>query len=311
MSFERQDAPGNKSDTLKLVICTADIDGVPKADAEIRWFEGYKGKEVDKGLFTITRVIPQLFPPQVTVIATAVPFKISDPTGIKERRSNSWENVSLGSIFRELVTPHGFSPRVDPELEGIEIDHISQTDETDTAFLRRLARKYDAVSKPVDGLYVLARRGKVKTITGQNIPVKTISVPNINTPSEIGFVNAATDNPSKTRFKGVIARWKNVNNGAEEEVRKGSKPFKKLSDVFASQSEANSAAESSLRENDRKGRTLRIDMEGDPFVVAEGLIQLDSTWPEHSQGSYSCDKVISRWSYSSTYRLHVTATIPL
>jgi len=311
MSFERQDAPGNKSDTLKIVVSTAELNGIPKEDAEIRWYEGYLGDEVDKGLFTITRIIPQLFPAQVTIIATAAPFKADDQTGIKERRSNSWENISLGDLFREVVKSHGFSPRVDPTLDSINIEHINQTDETDPAFLRRVAKKYDAVAKPVDGLYVLARRGKVKTITGQDAPVKEVSVPQRNIPTETGFVNASTDNPSRTRFKGVIARWQNLNSGVEEEVTKGSKPFKKLPNVYSSKAEAEAEAEAALRENDRKGRTLRIDLEGDPHVVAEGLIQLDATWPEHSQGTYSCDQVTARWSAQAPYRISVKATIPV
>ena len=68
------------------IVSTAKIDGIPKEDAEIRWYEGYLDDEVDKGLFTITRIIPQLFPAQVTIIATAAPFKADDKTGIKERR---------------------------------------------------------------------------------------------------------------------------------------------------------------------------------------------------------------------------------
>jgi phage protein D len=312
MSFERTDAPGNKSDTLKIVVCTAGLDGIPREDAVIRWYEGFLGNEVDKGLFTITRIIPQLFPAQVTIIATTAPFKADDKTGIKERRSDSWENISLGDLFRLTVNRHGFSPRVDPTLDSINIEHINQTDETDTAFLRRLAKKYDAVAKPVDdGLYVLARRGKVKTITGHNAPVKVISIPTRNVPNGSDFVNASTDNSSRTSFKGVIARWQNINSGVEEEISKGIKPFKKLPDVYSSKAEAEAEAEAALRENDRKGQTLRIDLEGDPHLVSEGLIQLDSTWPSHSEGVYSCDQVVARWSVQSCYRCSVKATIPV
>ena len=48
-SFSRNDSSGVKSDSLTLVVNTGDQDGVPKKDAELRWFEGFKGEEVDKG----------------------------------------------------------------------------------------------------------------------------------------------------------------------------------------------------------------------------------------------------------------------
>jgi len=310
-SFSRNDSSGVKSDSLTLVVNTGDQDGMPKKDGELRWYEGFKGKEVDKGIFIITGITPQIFPPQVTIRATAAPFKLDDPTGIKQRRSESYSDMTLGDIFRKVTLRHGFSPRVEPSLDSVAVDFIEQTDETDPSFLRRLAKKHDAVAKPVDKYYVLARRGNVRTITGKDIPVITLSLPTINKPSSRGFINASIDESSRSRFSGVVARWQDVADGSEQSVTKGEKPFKTLPDVFASEAEATSEAEASLRENDRKGKVLRLDMEGDPYVVAEGLLKLDDTWPLHMQGQYSIDDVSARASASSAYRLMVTASVPL
>lgn len=310
MNFERVDASGLKSDSLRLTVSVANNSGIPREGAEITWFEGYEDKVINKGNFKITRIVPQLFPPQITIVATAAPFVVDDKTEFKSRKSRSWENITLGDLFKEIVIPHGFSPRVDQELASKMFSHVEQTDETDSSFLTRLARKYDAVAKPVDNLYVLARRGKVKTITGQDLPEVAIYRPYNNQPTNPGFSNAMVDKPSKQRFKGVRANWLNQQSGEEVEVKTGSSPFKRLPSTYSSESEANAAVEAELRKIDRTGRILRVDIPGDPLIVAEGIMTLGDSWPNDMAGRYSVDKVTARGD-SSAYRLSVEASIPL
>lgn len=310
-SFNRNDSSGVKSDALTLVVNTGDQDGVPKKDAELRWFEGYLGSEVDKGVFIITRITPQLFPPQITIVASAAKFKLDDKTGFRERRSRSFDAMTLGDIFRTVIDAHGFSPRVEPSLDKVSISFIEQTDETDASFLRRLAKKYDAIAKPVDKYYVLARRGNLKTISGQHLPVTTISVPSVNAPGSVGFSNASLDESSRSRFKGVKAKHLDVATGEEKTVERGSKPFKKLVDVFANEAEAIAEVESALRENDRKGKVLRLDIEGDPAIVAEGVLLLDESWPLHLRGKFSIDDVKASAGAERPYRLSVSASVPI
>lgn len=190
-SWERIDAAGTQSDQLTLHIDTTGQIGLPKEGAVLTWLEGYGDNLIDKGQFKITRIVPKLFPPSVTIVATAAPFQVEDKTGFKERRTRIFENVSLADLFRQVVTPHGFSPRVAKEFESVVLDHM---DQTDSAFLTRIARERDAIAKPVNELYVLAKRGQVKTITGQAIPPVVVGVPSQNTPNELGqFINCQLD----------------------------------------------------------------------------------------------------------------------
>lgn len=311
MNFERVDASGIKSDSLRLTVSVANDSGTPKEGAEITWFEGYEGNVLNKGKFKITRVVPQLFPPQITIVATAAPFVIDDKTEFKTKRSRSWENISFGDLFREVILPHGFSPRVDPELESKQFEHIEQTDETDTAFLTRTARKHDAVAKPVDSMYVLARKGKVKTITGQTLPEVAIYRPYNNEPTAPGFSNAMVDKSSKQRFKGVKAKWLNQATGAEDEIKSGSSPFKRLPSTYSSEAEAKADVEAERRKIDRTGRKLQVDIPGDPAIVAEGIVVLGDSWPNDMAGRFSVDKVTARGGATTSYRLSVEATVPL
>ncbi|HBC3457079.1 TPA: phage late control D family protein [Vibrio parahaemolyticus] len=311
MSFERIDASGIKSDSLRLTVSVANDSGTPKEGAELTWFEGYDGNVINKGTFKITRVVPQLFPPQITIVATAAPFVIDDKTEFKARRSRSWDGITFGDLFREVVLTHGFSPRVDPELESKSFEHVEQTDETDSAFLTRIARKHDAVAKPVDSLYVLARRGKVKTITGQDLPEVTVYRPYNNEPTNPGFSNALVDKPSKHRFNGVRAKWLNQDTGEEQEVKLGDSPFKRLSSTYSSEADAQLDVEAEMRKINRTGRVLRMDIPGDPLIVAEGIVVLGDSWPNDMAGRFSVDKVTARGGGNSVYRLSVDATVPL
>lgn len=196
-SWERIDAAGTQSDQLTLHIDTTGQTGLPKEGAVLTWQEGYGDNLIDKGQFKITRIVPKLFPPRVTIVATAAPFQVEDKTGFKERCTRTFENVSLADLFRQVVTPHGFSPRVAKEFESVLLEHMDQIDETDSAFLTRIARERDAIAKPVNDLYVLAKRGQVKTITGQAIPPVVVGVPSQNKPSEGQFINCQLDRPSR------------------------------------------------------------------------------------------------------------------
>ncbi|MBO1894245.1 hypothetical protein HNW13_000295 [Shewanella sp. BF02_Schw] len=311
ISWERVDASGIQSDQITLTVDTAGQTGLPKEGAALGWSEGYDGKLVDKGEFKITRISPRLFPPTVTIVATAAPFQIEDKTRFKERRTRSFEKITLADLFRQVVSAHGFSPRVAPEYEGITLDHVDQVDETDSAFLTRLAKERDAVAKPVNDLYVLAKRGQVKTITGQTIPPVVVGVPGNNDPTDTGrFINCQVDKPSRTNVSGVKAKWTDSGTGQEHEVLDGEEPFKKLRQAYESADTAQQACRAELTKVSRQGVSVRLDLPGDPYLVAEGLLTLNDSFPTEMAGDWSIDKVTARGDSNGGYRCSVVATQP-
>ena len=311
VSWERVDAAGVQSDQVTLTVDTAGQTGLPKEGATIGWSEGYDGDLVDKGEFKITRIIPRLFPPTVTIVATSAPFQIEDKTRFKERRTRSFENISLADLFRQVVSAHGYSPRVAAEFEGITLTHVDQVDETDSAFLTRLAKERDAVAKPVNDLYVLAKRGQVKTITGQTIPPVSVGVPGKNDPSDLGqFINCQLDKPSRTNVSGVKAKWTDNTNGQEHEVQDGQAPFKKIRQPYESEAVALQACRDELRKVSRQGSSVRLDLPGDPYLVAEGMRTLNDSFPSEMAGGWSIDKVTARGDSKGGYRCAVVATQP-
>ena len=313
ISWERIDAAGRQSDQLTLKIDTQGMPGRPREGESIGVSEGYAESPAltDKGMFKITRVTPRIFPDSVTIVATAAPFQVKDETQFKLRRSRSFSKMKLGDIFRQVVKAHGFSPRVAPDLDALLVEHIDQTDETDMGFLTRLAKRYDAVTKPVDQLYIMARRGQLKSISGQTLEPVKFSLPRNNVPTSTSFINAEVDFPSRTTFKGVVAKYWDADAGKEVEVTLGDAPFKKLADQFESEIHARESADSELRKVVRTGVTLKMEVPGDPRLVAEGLIELDSSFPDYMRGRWSLDKVTAKGDRGNGYRCWLEATEPL
>jgi uncharacterized protein len=311
IDWEHVDAAGIESDTLKLTVDIEGLEGLPSVDGKIGLRVGYlESGLVDKGEFVITRRTPNLFPMRLLIVATAAPFKVKDETGFKARRSASYGPTTLGALFREIASKHGFSPRVAPELAMIKVEHIDQSNETDMGFLTRIVRDHDAVTKQVNNLWVLARRGQVKSLSGQILADVPLSVTTNNRPDDRAFIMASIDDDSRVKFRGCKTTWWDGAAGKECIVETGSEPFKKVRQRYQGEAEAKAAGEGESRRMEREAVKLRVDCPGNPALAAEGLIVLDGTWPSFMQGRWSVDKVTASGSRQQSYRCTIEASYP-
>lgn len=307
-SWELVDSSGWVSDQLTLVLA-GDLSGAPSVDSELRFFVGYRGSPVvDKGRFIITKVTQSLLPKSVTIVATAAAFKVADASAFRLRRSVSYENISLGDLFRQLVSRHGYKARVAPDLNTIMLNHVDQSNETDMSFLTRMAKQFDAVAKPVDGIYVLARRGQVKNFSGQSLSPVAIS---LSAQGQSSLINVRSDVSGRTKFKGVVVSWFDAIVGEQKQVKIGSSPFKQVRKQYDSAEIAKTVAEAGLRKLVRTGVSLSLELPGNPLLSAEGLIELDGSVPAHMRGVWSVDKVVSQGSRSGAYLCTVSVTSPI
>lgn len=312
VDWEYVDAAGVESDTLKLTVNIEGLDGLPSVDGKIGFSRGYKETGlVSAGEFVVTRTSPQIFPALLLIVATAAPFKVGDETEFKARKSASFGPTTLGAMFRQLTSKHGFSPRISPELDAIAIDHVDQSNETDMGFLTRIARQHDAVTKPVNELYVMARRGQLKSLSGKSLPVMSIELTNDNRPGSEAFISASLDEDSRVKFKGCKTTWWDGASGKECIVETGEKPFKKVRQRYQNEAEAKAAGEGEARKIKRSASKVRIECPGNPGYAAEGLINLGASWPSFMQGQWSIDKVTESGSRQQSYRASIEASVPL
>ncbi|MEB0045756.1 MULTISPECIES: contractile injection system protein, VgrG/Pvc8 family [unclassified Pseudomonas] len=309
ISWQHIDAAGIESDQLTLTISLEGLEGLPSLGGKIGLRVGYlESGLVDKGEFVITRRTPTLFPLRLTLVAMAAPFSAADQTGFKQRRSVSHGPTTLGALFRELTSRHGFSPRVAPELALKKISHIDQSNETDMGFLTRLAYLHDAVAKPINELYVLARRGQAKSLSGKVLPTIRLSVTTNNRPGDHAFISATLEDTARAKYQGCKTRWWDAAAGKVRIEESGIAPFKTLRQRYQSADDALAAGEGEVRRMMREALKVKIECPGHPGLSAEGLVLLDPTWPDFMRGRWSIDKVTANGDRAQSYRCMVEAT---
>lgn len=309
ISWEHIDAAGIESDQLTLTVDLEGLDGLPSLGGRIGLKVGYlESGMVDKGQFKVTRLTPTLFPFRLTLVATAAPFSKDDETGFKQRRTASHGPTTLGTLFRELVLRHGFSPRVAPDVSLIRIEHIDQTNETDMGFLTRLAMKYNVVAKPYDQIYVLARSGQTKSLSGQTLADVTLSVTHNNRPGDHAFISATLEESAREQAKGCKTCFVDAATGVLRWVETGLAPFKTIRQKQPNEADAIAVGEGEVRKMLRQKYKVKITCPGDPRLAAEGLVLLDDTWPDFMRGRWSIDKVNASGSRENSYRCLIDAS---
>lgn len=311
--FERIDvSSGKETDRLILTVDVTGLTGLPQEGAVLTWYEGYRESRVVKiGAYRITTITPQLYPRVITITATSAPFEKEDPTGFRARRTASWDNITLGALFLEIAQRHKLSPRIDERLGKVFYQHVDQTDETDPAFINRLAEELDAMAKPVDGCYVLCYRGESASITGKALPLIKLRCPPDNRPGDPQFIQISVDSPGKKKTSGVQVKYTEEGTGRVVTLSKGVAPFKVMPGTYVNREHAEAALGGQSRKSKRESEKFRMDIPGDPRVAAEGLIELDDSFPAGLRGRVSVDRVEARCSVSEGYRMSITASKPL
>ncbi|MGS0544399.1 MULTISPECIES: phage-like tail protein [Pseudomonas] len=309
ISWEHIDAAGFESDQLTLTIDLEGLEGLPDLGGKIGLEVGYlESGLVDKGQFKVTRLTPTLFPFRLTLVATAAPFSKEDETGFKQRRTASHGPTTLGALFRKLVSSHGFSPRVAPEVAMIRIEHVDQSNETDMSFLTRLAKKYNAVTKPYNDVYVLARPGQTKSLSGQVLADVTLSVTSNNRPGDHAFVSATLEESAREQTKGCKTCFWDGAAGVLRWVETGLAPFKTLRQKQPTEADAIAVGEGEVRKMLRQKYKVKITCPGNPLLAAEGLVLLDDTWPDFMRGRWSIEKVTASGNRENSYRCVIDAS---
>jgi hypothetical protein len=309
ISWEYIDAAGIESDQLTLTLDLEGLEGLPILGGKVGLLVGYvESGLVDKGQFMVSRLTPTLFPLRLTLVATAAPFSAADKTGFLQRRSASHGPTTLGALFREIALRHGFSPRVAPQLALKKIDHIDQSNESDMAFLTRLALRYQAIAKPMNELYVLALPGQVNSLSGKVLPQVKLSVTTDNRPGDRAFISATLDDTARAKNQGCKTSWWDAAAGVVRAIETGSAPFKVIGRLCQNEQEARDVGEGEVRKLLREKLKVKIACPGNPALSAESVLLLDPSWPDFMRGYWSIDKVTASGDKFQSYRCVIDAT---
>jgi hypothetical protein len=146
LSVEYTDNTSDESDEMSFSV--EDTDGLwrcpwmPEKGDKVQMYIGYDHDMLDCGKFTVDE-IEMSGPPDVVSIR-ALASSISSP--VRTKNSKAYEKQTLRQIANEIANKYGYKV-VDNNsdkqaLDDIKIDRITQSRETDLAFLKRVADDY-------------------------------------------------------------------------------------------------------------------------------------------------------------------------
>jgi phage protein D len=238
---------------------------LPRKGAELNVVLGYQQKDlVNMGLYTVDEIELSGPPDTLTIRAKAANMRGT----LKEHKTRSWDEITLGDLVATVAAEHQLEPRVGEFLSAIDIPHLDQTEESDLHLLTRLARQYDALAKPAGGFLLFVPRGEGKSATGKTIPALTI---NRNQTNDHRVTLA-----DRGQYQAVLAHWHNTDTGVRMPVRVGDgNPVYTLRHTYPDADTAQIAAQSKLDELRRGLGTANLTLkQGKPLLMAGAKLAL-------------------------------------
>ena len=277
VSLRLNEQAEQQSDSLEITI--DDREKRVPVPANGTWLRIWLGYSTDgrtpvyMGAFAVDEVELGMPPRSMVIKATA---SNTAPTLQKEQRTQAWHDTTLSTVVQQIASRHNIVPLIKGPLGSFQIKHEDQTNESDQAFLTRLAERFKATIKPADGKLIVVPRA-----TAENAGNVTIRQ------EEVTNWRATLKN--RGAYGGVKARYLDRASNKEKTVSAGESggalPVFEERQLFKSQADAQKGAESKLQSLRAGEVRVNITMPGRPEVNAEGLVtlqdfrgEIDGTW---------------------------------
>lgn len=168
MNLTLTDNRGFDADQVELQL--DDSDGMlqlPRRGASMRVSLGWQGSPlIDKGSFTVDELEHSGAPDTLRITGRSVDFRES----LNVKKERSFHGKKLSDIIDTIAGNNGLFSVMSTSLKDEVIAHIDQTNESDAAFLVRLAKEYDAIPTVKDGRLLFVRAGLALTASGKAMP---------------------------------------------------------------------------------------------------------------------------------------------
>lgn len=243
MSLALIDNRGFEADTVDLTL--DDSDGkltLPRKGATMQIWLGWQGAPlVDKGTYTIDEVEHSGAPDSLSIRGKAADLRGS----LNKQREQSYHDQTLASILELIAGRNQLELSVDGAWGQELLPHLDQQNESDVAFISRLAKDYDAIATVKRGKLLFIKAGLSQTASGQPLPQA-----NITRQSGDGHRFGIADRNS---YSGVVAMWQDTKKAKKQAAtvkRKKKKPTPKeeqASDIAVDGNELRIGAEENVK----------------------------------------------------------------
>ena len=271
ISIRITDESGIKGDTLDIQLDDEPPIEWPRHGAELEVLIGFKKITNDlnnniglvrQGLYIVDEVAHSGPPNTFTLRGKASNLKQS----LKQPKTRSWDEVTLGGLVNTIAQEHGMSAKVGETLKDYAIAHVDQTDESDLHLLTRLARDVGAMVKPVAGYLVMVQQGEANSATGQPLPLMTITADQIKQ----HHVTQAEAN----QYDAVTTYWHETKTAKRMAVQIGEGRVYMSRHTYVDEATATNAAKAKLHQFKRSSLQLSLTLIGNPNFMAEGKINV-------------------------------------
>lgn len=271
ISLSVNDEVGLVSDSFSLELDDRDnIFEVPSSGAELEIFMGYKETQLySMGKFMVDEI--ELFgpPDKIVITGRSANSNIKDDVGAFKAPTNfSWDKLSLQDIVKTIASKYELEDLIDFRFSDIFIEHIDQTDESDSSFIQRIAQDYGGIVKVAGGKLLFLEPTKGTFPDGSSLPTININY------NEISSYRMRISERGK--YNRVIAKYYNTDMAEEEQVEVGEEnPTFSIRETFTDLIKAQMNAESKLKDDKRGTYFLSLEMVGNPIISAESKIEIN------------------------------------
>lgn len=172
ISLTMTDNRGFEADQLDIEL--DDTDGLvelPPRGASLTLWLGWLGSALlNKGSFTVDEIEHRGAPDTLTIRGRSADFRGT----LNSRREQSWHDTTLGVILETIAQRNKLTASVADTLKAIPVPHIDQSQESDVAFLSRLAERNGASVSVKYGKLLFLKAGSAVTASGKPIPQMTV-----------------------------------------------------------------------------------------------------------------------------------------
>ena len=317
MNLTLTDNRGFDADQVELQL--DDSDGLltmPRRGATMRVWLGWQGSPlIDKGSFTVDELEHAGAPDTLTITGRSVDFRES----LNVKKERSFHGKKLSDIIDTIAKNNGLTSVLSTSLKDEVIEHIDQTNESDAAFLVRLAKQFDTIPTVKDGRLLFVRAGLALTATGKAMPAVVIKR---SAGDQHRFSVADRD-----AYTGVVAYWHDKKQAEKKTVKLKRRKRKKTSTtttttstdtttptavvkenelligsdenvkhlryIYANQKNAERAAKAAWQRLQRGVAEFKITLAtGRPELITELPITVKGFKPQIDEGSWLSTKVI-------------------
>ncbi|MFB9136704.1 phage tail protein [Vibrio olivae] len=255
------DKAGTESDRLSIALSWPSNHKTPTKGAVLKLSIGFEGQLVDKGQFVVDEINISGPPRRLQIVANAAPMDSTKQLGsLQAHKTRSWDSVTLEDVLKTTSSEHGLIPRMSNDFSQIAIEHLDQINESDMSLMTRLARRYGAISKPMNGYWLFLKEGQQESASGKTLQNFTITREMIS--------NWQYRDSSRNDSKRIVATYHDVKGGQTKEVSVGrGEPAFRILFKYSNYEDAEFAAVSMFHKRSKGSESLEISAPLTPDLI--------------------------------------------